>query len=940
MSPAPPAPEKSSLAIPTEWFRWVDTYNAVAMSDLAYSVRTGSAVGAAVPFFRFSEVDQDYGRRLGSMLQVRGQGAVRIGWLFLAGSERDEAGRRRRIFQPLVQAQIRVSNNVPMTTGTVHVTSDNAITPMITDLKERHRLEAIPVEVGGGGITGVSVSPNLLAKMPKLRAYAGELATAAGFPHARVVPASATPEEFMARDEVVVVAGLALYAVESDVYELSKASSLLRWQEADLEKQTAMHALYAVGGVQSARVSDAPVLSPLSLTPSQSNAVRSARSEPLTVVSGAPGTGKSHTLAAIALDAVNRNENVLIVAKTSATVDALTELLEQCPGPTPVVFGSDERRKALADRLASGRAVQQLSDAAVATARERAAAAHTKRQELRALITRQLEAEERLRDGGVVHSDDIDLGAARARALQLGSALELAQAGGWLARRRAWKDLRSLLSAPNATDDELRALAHEELVRFDARDLLAKGGQSLAEQWNALAEIEARTRTALGEAMHAESRSPERIDGAALAAVNALAVALRSGRGVRRDQLRRLRQADITRALPLWIGTLGDVDDLLPPQAGYFDLVILDEAASIDQPLAAPALLRGKRGVVAGDPRQMRQVSFLSDKEHDDAMRMTELDTDPVLSTRLDVRRNSALDLAMGSAPAIILDEHFRSNPHLIEFVLHRLYNDDVHVASRRPTTQDRDCIEVVRVPGTRDRKGVVFSEVHEVVSLLRKHKTGRSVGIVTPFRAQADAIEEAVLTGIRDADIASMDLRIGTVHGFQGNERDLVIVSLGVGEADPAAWHFVEDLSLLAVMLTRARTKMIVVVSGEPPERGLLAEFLAQADTPPGVPKPAGPPPSTWVTHLVDGLTAAGIDVLPRYPSGRHVADLVVDDSTRDVAIEAEIHPTGVESHIRRRLEMMGRGWRFEEAFRSQWLGREAELVVDLAQRLKAPRS
>ena len=95
----------------------------------------------------------------------------------------------------------------------------------------------------------------------------------------------------------------------------------------------------------------------------------------------------------------------------------------------------------------------------------------------------------------------------------------------------------------------------------------------------------------------------------------ALATALRSGRSARREQLSRLDDDKLTRALPLWVGTLADVDDLLPPVPGLFDLVILDEASSIDQPLAATALLRGRRAVIAGDPRQLRQVSFVADAQ-------------------------------------------------------------------------------------------------------------------------------------------------------------------------------------------------------------------------------------------------------------------------------------------------------------------------------------
>ncbi|MEZ5204399.1 MAG: AAA domain-containing protein [Acidimicrobiales bacterium] len=79
----------------------------------------------------------------------------------------------------------------------------------------------------------------------------------------------------------------------------------------------------------------------------------------------------------------------------------------------------------------------------------------------------------------------------------------------------------------------------------------------------------------------------------------------------------------LTAAVPLWIGTLGDIEDLLPARAGSFDLVILDEAAHIDQPSAAPALLRSRRAVVVGDPRQLRHVSFLADAAIDLAMAAT-----------------------------------------------------------------------------------------------------------------------------------------------------------------------------------------------------------------------------------------------------------------------------------------------------------------------------
>jgi superfamily I DNA and/or RNA helicase len=193
------------------------------------------------------------------------------------------------------------------------------------------------------------------------------------------------------------------------------------------------------------------------------------------------------------------------------------------------------------------------------------------------------------------------------------------------------------------------------------------------------------TRQTLGQWLERESRSSHRLNRSTLPAIAALATALRSGRAARREQLERLDDQRLTRALPLWVGTLADVDDLLPPVPGLFDLVILDEASSVDQTLAATTLLRGGRAVIAGDPRQLRQVSFVSDDEMHAAMQTHGLDADPVLAARLDVRRNSAFDLAAGACPVLVLDEHFRCNPHLVEFVARRLYDGKVEVATRSP---------------------------------------------------------------------------------------------------------------------------------------------------------------------------------------------------------------------------------------------------------------
>jgi hypothetical protein len=285
----------------------------------------------------------------------------------------------------------------------------------------------------------------------------------------------------------------------------------------------------------------------------------------------------------------------------------------------------------------------------------------------------------------------------------------------------------------------------------------------------------------------------------------------------------------------------------------------------------------------------------------------------------------------------ITLDEHFRSDPHLVDFVAARLYGGRVKVATRAPSTASRDCISIVRINGRRDRKGVVDAEVDWTIRELRKLRAAgvRSVGVITPFRAQATALEEAALAAFSVDDIEAMDLRVGTVHAFQGHERDHVIASLGVGpDQDGTSWRFVEDPHLFTVFVTRARKQMTLLVSAEPPVHGIVADYVAQDDTPPGLP-PSGPARTAWVRTIADDLRDGGLTTITSFPAGRHLVDVCVPDAG-DVGIECDVHPDGPEAHIERHLALVRLGWRLFDAYPSRWGDRRRELGADLLRSLK----
>jgi hypothetical protein len=175
----------------------------------------------------------------------------------------------------------------------------------------------------------------------------------------------------------------------------------------------------------------------------------------------------------------------------------------------------------------------------------------------------------------------------------------------------------------------------------------------------------------------------------------------------------------------------------------------------------------------------------------------------------------------------------------------------------------------------------------------------------------------------------------VGTVHAFQGNERDVVIASMGIGSDDGAnSWRFVEDPHLFSVFVTRARRRLTILVSADPPSGGLVAAYLAQADAPPGPPKPARAL-EPWAGAIAADLTAAHVPIITAYPTGRHVVDICLCDEHRSVGVECQVHPDGAEAHIERHLALIRRGWELVEAYQSRWAERRAELIVDLVRTL-----
>lgn len=832
----------------------------------------------------------------------RDQRTLRRAWGIVYFLQED--GRRAQL--PMVTQPVRLART--LRGYTMEPAGDLEVTNHIGDPAVAARLEA-------------ELPPTLDGESEQCRIWLEQATEAAGF--------DGVPIELDLRrtTDTIVVAATALFSMQTATVPVI-ADHLRGWaQRPGLETST-LAAIYddVEPPAEEPDRDTEPVTSPLPLDPDQHAAVIRARRDVVSVVSGAPGCGKSHTLAAIAVDAVARGQSVLMATQTVHASEVLGELLARQPGPSPVRFGDAEKREQLITELTSGSVAGRHRDEVRAAERDASLANRTARA-IEGEIVAQLELEAAASRAAsadpVVLNDapgllDPDCDPEEVQRL-LRSARE---DGGWLVRwraRRAERQLRTIARSDLPLDD-LELLAPVAADLRGAGRLAALGGTDLDGHWERLGRAEEAARRASGEALSKAVTAGERRDRSALRAMSALGTALRAGRNRRRQLLAGIDPEALLRALPLWIGTVTDVEDLLPQQAGMFDLVILDEASHIDQIRAAPVLVRARRAVVAGDPKQLRFVSFVADRDVDEVTRRHGLDA---VADRLDLRRNSAFDLAAGAAPVTMLHEHYRSVPHLIGFSADRFYAGRISTATRHPRNHGVDAIDVHRADGAEAGKaedGVSEAELRTTVDLVAKLLTDgvRDLAVITPFRAQAERIESELLATYSADEIIDFRLRAGTVHSFQGSEAATVVASLGVHRDDSASrLRFASDPHLFNVLLTRARAALHVVTALDQDE-GLIDDFLDYAEHPPAPPKPASV--DAWAEAVAAELAAAGATVSTGYPVGRWIVDLCLGTGTDAVGVICGVHPAGPQAHVDRQRVLHQVGWRTRDAFASRY--------------------
>lgn len=274
-------------------------------------------------------------------------------------------------------------------------------------------------------------------------------------------------------------------------------------------------------------------------------------------------------------------------------------------------------------------------------------------------------------------------------------------------------------------------------------------------------------------------------------------------------------------ALPVWGVTNLSVGANFPLQQGLFDLVVIDEASQCDPASAIPLLFRAKRALIIGDQRQLTHITQIGSARSASIARRWQLD-DATHDT-FNYRSRSTFTLAATRVgDPLLLDLHFRSQPAIIAFSNATFYGGNLEICTQATTRSELDepTIRWHDVDGDAQRggNGRSWRNLHEAESVVeelgallpRLTGLGMSIGVVTPYRAQVEEIRQLASRRLGpEVDGVSID----TAHRFQGDERDVMLLSPVVGHSMNASQiRFAADPNLINVALTRARRHLIVV--------------------------------------------------------------------------------------------------------------------------------
>lgn len=610
---------------------------------------------------------------------------------------------------------------------------------------------------------------------------------------------------------------------------------------------------------------DKAVYVPSNLSAAQLEVIHGTRACNTTVVIGPPGTGKSYTIASMAIDMVYHNKSVLICSKSNQAVNLLQDKIVHDLGV-----------KGLSIRAGVGRSFKSVLK------KKLTSILHFKSKE-----TTYKDVEEKKKEIKIIQNEieEIEVEIKKRETTELKSGAFLAQANfsffGKIKRKYiSYKVLKEL---------PFWMLIDLLKDKIKQRTKLIKSLISLQYKYK-INKLLKEKRSVFQDLLSlVKSRDIER----------------------REDLFNSIDFNIVLESLPIWITKSADISAILPLQYDMFDVAIIDEASQCDIATMIPILARAKKIVVVGDPKQLKHVSFLSKETLKNTANNYGLTQGKeVLNYRTHSFLDYVLDKVSSQDNIHFLDEHYRSTPSIIGYSNDRFYDGRLKVMTDLKINKDGAAIHWVQCNGEKSKKGVNLIEadrlLKDIKALIEKEKKipasiCSSIGILSPFRDQVDYFNNQI-ESFDLLDIKKHKIIIGTPYSFQGEERDVMFISFTIDNNTSASvFQYLNKEDVFNVSITRAKHKQFLYYSFLPKNfnnKHLLIDYYSYSYIFDAVYNNKNDK-DIFAGEVYDELLNLGIaksDVLINFKLAGNVLDIITTKNNKVICIDLVGYPGELE--------------------------------------------
>jgi very-short-patch-repair endonuclease len=438
-----------------------------------------------------------------------------------------------------------------------------------------------------------------------------------------------------------------------------------------------------------------------------------------------------------------------------------------------------------------------------------------------------------------------------------------------------------------------------------------------------------------------------------------------AGTGKRVPELQRQAQIEMEKArgaVPVWIMPFSQVTRSFDPVRDKFDVIIIDEASQEDV-LGLIPFYMAKKVIVVGDDEQVTPLDVGGQQEpiqHLINQWLSEMPSPNLFDLKTSVYDRA--QIAFGSV--IRLKEHFRCVPEIIQFSNALCYNYTIKPLRESSSTILKPALIAHRVEGSSKDK-INEKEADEIANLIRAcielpeyaHKT---FGVITMVgEKQADLIDEMLRARLNPVDYEQRRILCGNPAQFQGDERDVIFLSLvdskddGEGplglRQDGADGMWKKRFNVAS---SRAKDQLWVVYSLDyqtqlkPTDirRRLIEHAIDPSNLMNALEAGLTKTESPFEAEIFKILSSKGFKVRPQWQVGAYRIDLVVEGSSKRLAVECDgerWHYDKVEEDLARQALLERLGWTFVRIrgsvfYRDRSPGRE-EAIKPLLDKLQA---